>query len=400
MLTVDRENILLDRVKRWDERAMEELVACNQGLVVSIARKRSNSGLSMLDIIGEGNFGLYEAIKRFDPKKEAKLSTYAPYWITVAIQKAVAKYKYNVSLPNHVQAEAFKALRFMSEFLQKHGREPTEAECFENTSVTQKTYNQMLNTIRSVSLDVGYGEEDEEKKYELVDHNPNPAEIAETNIQNKELLKLLEEILDDREMVIIRMRYGLGCPRYTLEQVAAEIGVTRERCRQIEEKVLIRLSTSEQLKTRVTHKEETWGKVLKYKLMVSNLGRTKIPQHKTDAGYILRIGTETVPVDKLVANAFLWHQLGNKAEFIEHKDGDVYNNEVANLVITKGERENTKLDCNTEEMEYITQEKYFKSLDNKKWKLNLLLKDCTKTRSSSTIPSEVKKSSSKQTTTC
>jgi len=243
LLTPEEEKDLTNRVKRWDENAKKKLIEANLRLVISVAKKYMSSRLSFLDLIQEGNVWLIKAIEKFDPSKDFKFSTYAHRWIKQSITKAIADLGKNVRIPVHLIDEMNSYNKAYQELFQRFSREPSSKEIATKLNFPIKKVKKLEEVIfGNVSLDMDVGEDGKNTLGDLIadTNNLRPDQQAQKDIIRENLDKILE-MFDDRESKIIRMRYGIDSPKYTLEQVGAEFMVTRERVRQIEQKVISKL---------------------------------------------------------------------------------------------------------------------------------------------------------------
>lgn len=244
LLSAEEEQELAKRVSEGDEAARREFIESNLRLVVSIAKKYKGYGLSLDDLIQEGNIGLMNAVKRYDYTRGFRLSTYAIYWIKQAITRAIANSSHTIKLPVHVNEAIFKVNRAEQELEQRLGRAPTLEEVSEHTEIPLEKLNRIKTVGRaSVSLDAPIGEDgDGDMGDVLADMNAKtPQELYETAEVSAQLAAVLGT-LSPREQIVILLRYGLadGVSR-TLEDVGLMFGVTRERIRQIECKALRKL---------------------------------------------------------------------------------------------------------------------------------------------------------------
>jgi RNA polymerase primary sigma factor len=245
LLTPEDEIKLARRIKRGDKAAREHMVKANLRLVVKIARDYEGFGLPLLDLINEGNIGLMKAVERFDPRKGAKLSTYAAWWIKQSIKRALANQTKTIRLPVHVVDKLFHLRKAEVRLHELLGREPTDAELGEELGYTARRVNQLRTaSIRPASLDAPLSsDEDSATISEVVadEKAETPYEELEGKLNN-EMVQELVAGLDDREAIILRRRFGLdGSDEETLEEVGADFGVTRERIRQIQEQALKKL---------------------------------------------------------------------------------------------------------------------------------------------------------------
>lgn len=221
--------------------AGEHLIVANLRLVVSVAKKFTGRGLSLADLIQEGNIGLIRTVKKFDHRRNFKFSTYATWWIRQAISRAIADHSRTVRLPVHVVDTIRKLAQARQRFSQQFGRKPTNKELADETNITTEKVEWLLAAIsrEPISLETPIGEEDDQLSDCIEDQSiPRPEEqLAEVLLH--EQLRITLDALPNRERRVIELRFGLddGYSR-TLEEVSSELGVTRERVRQIECKAL------------------------------------------------------------------------------------------------------------------------------------------------------------------
>ncbi len=243
LLTWEEERDLSRRIKKGDDEAKKKLIESNLRLVISIAKRFFGSRLSFSDLIQEGNVWLIKAIEKFDPDKEFKFSTYATWWIKQSITKAIADMGKHVRIPVHLIDEINSYNKSYQELFQKFGREPTSKEIATKLNFPIKKVKKLEEVIfGNVSLDSEVGDEWRDTLADLLEDASTlrPDQFAEKNALTTNLEAILA-MLDDREAKIIKMRYGIDGPKYTLEQVWEEFDVTRERVRQIEQKVVQKL---------------------------------------------------------------------------------------------------------------------------------------------------------------
>jgi len=237
---------LVKRIEREEERvkfAKDELIKANLRLVVSIAKKYVNRGLTLLDLIQEGNIGLMKAADRYESGKGTKFSTYSTWWIRQRITRAILDQARTIRLPVHLIEESTRISRIYAKFMREKGREPSAEEVAQIMGLSVVRVNEILRAIQEpVSLETPILSEEKELKDVIIDEKAaSPFKTLENNEASQKIENVLSS-LTEREEKIIRMRFGIGVSsEHTLEEVGKYFNLTRERIRQIEIKALKKL---------------------------------------------------------------------------------------------------------------------------------------------------------------
>ena len=245
MITHEREIELAQRIERGDRDAMKQFILANLRLVVSIAKRYVGRGLTLLDLIQEGNIGLIRAVQRYDWRRGHRFSTHATWWIRQAISRAVADKGRTIRLPVYVNTALNRIRRERQRLLQELGREPSEQELAEATGLDPLRMIELQSAPGApVSLELPVGEDEEQELGDVLadTESASPEDIATTQTLKDEVQRVLESVLTPRERLVLQLRFGLGNGQaHPLEQVGRELGITRERVRQIEAGALAKL---------------------------------------------------------------------------------------------------------------------------------------------------------------
>ncbi len=243
LLTVEEEVELSQRIRKGDRRALDTLVKSNLRFVVSVAKQYQNQGLSLPDLINEGNVGLIKAAEKFDETRGFKFISYAVWWIRQTILQALAEQARIVRLPLNQVSAVNKISKAITKFEQDHERKPSAEELAELVNELPEKINDSLRASgRHVSVDAPFVEGEDNSPLDVMENTDSPA--ADHALINESLQMEISralEILNERERDIIEMSFGISQTEMTLEEIGDRFGLTRERVRQIREKAIRKL---------------------------------------------------------------------------------------------------------------------------------------------------------------
>jgi RNA polymerase primary sigma factor len=243
LITVEEEVELAQRIKKGDQVALEKLTRANLRFVVSVAKQYQNQGLSLPDLINEGNLGLIKAAEKFDETRGFKFISYAVWWIRQSILQALAEQSRIVRLPLNQVGSLNKINKAFSKFEQEHERKPSPEELAESLELpADKVADTLRVSGRHVSVDAPFVDGEDNSLLDVLVNNDSPN--ADSSLIMESLAKEIGRALatlTERESDIIRLFFGIGCQEMTLEEIGERFGLTRERVRQIKEKAIRRL---------------------------------------------------------------------------------------------------------------------------------------------------------------
>jgi len=243
LITVEEEVELAQRIKKGDQAALEKLTRANLRFVVSVAKQYQNQGLSLPDLINEGNLGLIKAAEKFDETRGFKFISYAVWWIRQSILQALAEQSRIVRLPLNQVGSLNKINKAFSKFEQEHERKPSPEELADSLELpADKVADTLRVSGRHVSVDAPFVDGEDNSLLDVLVNNDSPN--ADRTLIMESLAREIHRALatlTERESNIIRLFFGIGCQEMTLEEIGERFGLTRERVRQIKEKAIRRL---------------------------------------------------------------------------------------------------------------------------------------------------------------
>lgn len=243
LLSVDEEVELAQKIRKGDRRALERLTRANLRFVVSVAKQYQNQGLSLPDLINEGNVGLIKAAEKFDETRGFKFISYAVWWIRQSILQAIAEQSRIVRLPLNQVGSVNKINRELNKFEQEHERRPSVDEIADRIDLPEEKIEEAMKVNnRHVSMDAPFVDGEDNSLLDVLADNDMP--MADKALVQESLRKEIDraiELLNDREQKVVRAFFGIGSPEMTLEEIGEKYNLTRERVRQIKEKAIRRL---------------------------------------------------------------------------------------------------------------------------------------------------------------
>ena len=246
LVTPDEEVELAQRIRKGDQEALEKLTRANLRFVVSVAKQYQNQGLSLPDLINEGNLGLIKAAEKFDETRGFKFISYAVWWIRQSILQALAEQSRIVRLPLNQVGALNKINKIINKFEQEHERQPSPDEVAELLETSkEKVADTQRVSGRHISIDAPFVEGEDNSLLDVLPNNDSPS--ADRGLINESLKMEIERALStltERERNIIKYFFGIGCQEKTLEEIGETFNLTRERVRQIKEKAIRRLKSS------------------------------------------------------------------------------------------------------------------------------------------------------------
>ena len=250
LLTTEEEITLARKIKEGDKDALQKLTRANLRLVVSVAKQYQHQGLSLPDLINEGNIGLIKAAEKFDDTRGFKFISYAVWWIRQSIMQALADQSRLVRLPLNQVGSVNKINKISHKFEQEFERKPSIAEIAEEINLPQERVSDAIKgNNRHVSMDAPLTDGNDNGLADLLQGNEGPDIDTHLLLESlREELKLTLNILDERERFVIEAFYGINQPEMTLQEIGAKKGLTRERARQIREKAIRKLRKNTQNK--------------------------------------------------------------------------------------------------------------------------------------------------------
>ena len=255
MISVEEEVELAQRIRKGDHKALERLTRANLRFVVSVAKQYQNQGLSLSDLINEGNLGLIKAAEKFDETRGFKFISYAVWWIRQSILQAIAEQSRIVRLPLNQVGSVNKITRMQNKFEQENERRPSVEEIADHIDLPQDKIDEAMNISgRHVSVDAPFTSDEDSNLLDVLINDDTPTtDMALVEESLKSEIQEALGILNERERNIIEASYGINQTELTLEEIGEKYGLSRERVRQIKEKAIRKLRTCTKNKTLKTY---------------------------------------------------------------------------------------------------------------------------------------------------
>ena len=250
MVSAEEEVELAQLIRKGDKKALERLTRANLRFVVSVAKQYQNQGLSLPDLINEGNLGLLKAAERFDETRGFKFISYAVWWIRQIILQAISEQSRIVRLPLNQVGSVNKINREISKFEQENERRPSVHEIADNIDLPQEKIDDAMNISgRHLSVDAPFSDAEDGSLLDvLINEDIPPTDVSLVSESLKSEIQAALSVLNERERNVIEASYGLGMQELTLEEIGEKYGLSRERVRQIKEKAIRKLRASTQNK--------------------------------------------------------------------------------------------------------------------------------------------------------
>lgn len=243
LVSTDEEVELAQRIRQGDQKALDKLTRANLRFVVSVAKQYQNQGLSLPDLIDEGNLGLIKAARKFDETRGFKFISYAVWWIRQSILQALAEQSRIVRLPLNQVGSLNKISKELSKFEQENQRRPSAEELANRLDIPVEKISSTISVSgRSISVDAPFAEGEDNCMLDVLTNDDSP--MADSSLNQESLSKEVDRALNqlhDREREILKMFFGIGCQEMTLEEIGDKFDLTRERVRQIKEKAIRKL---------------------------------------------------------------------------------------------------------------------------------------------------------------
>ena len=246
LISVEEEVELAQRIRKGDQKALERLTKANLRFVVSVAKQYQNQGLTLPDLINEGNLGLMKAAEKFDETRGFKFISYAVWWIRQSILQAIAEQSRIVRLPLNPVGSVNKINRVLNKFEQENERRPSVGEISEQLDLPEEKVDEAMSVnTRHVSVDAPFAEGDDNSLLDIMVNNDAPMADKQLVLESlRSEINTALQMLNERERNVVEAFFGINQPEMTLEEIGNKYGLTRERVRQIKEKAIRRLRES------------------------------------------------------------------------------------------------------------------------------------------------------------